>query len=167
MSVEVKAPMRRGGDDYGVLVKVGDRVSVEDELIILEAMKMENPICAPGRREGVARGSGFPSGPRSRPNQVTACTGIEKPKKAFPELNIEIKISLVDSEAQKETWRSTKEIRGNEALLPIGGAQYPGKQSQPKRCGKWRNKAGLAPWACRNDTGGTSEDGALRARLPV
>jgi biotin carboxyl carrier protein len=30
-----------------ILVKVGDQVQVEDELIILEAMKMENPICAP------------------------------------------------------------------------------------------------------------------------
>jgi biotin carboxyl carrier protein len=45
MSVEVKAPMP--GTITEVLVKVGDRVSVEDELIILEAMKMENPICAP------------------------------------------------------------------------------------------------------------------------
>jgi len=30
-----------------ILVSVGDDVQAEDELIILEAMKMENPICAP------------------------------------------------------------------------------------------------------------------------
>jgi acetyl-CoA carboxylase biotin carboxyl carrier protein len=28
------------------LVNVGDKVQADDELIILEAMKMENPICA-------------------------------------------------------------------------------------------------------------------------
>jgi biotin carboxyl carrier protein len=30
-----------------VLVQVGDVVKADEELIILEAMKMENPICAP------------------------------------------------------------------------------------------------------------------------
>jgi biotin carboxyl carrier protein len=30
-----------------ILVNVGDKVQADDELIILEAMKMENPICAP------------------------------------------------------------------------------------------------------------------------
>jgi acetyl-CoA carboxylase biotin carboxyl carrier protein len=30
-----------------ILVQVGDQVQADDELIILEAMKMENPICAP------------------------------------------------------------------------------------------------------------------------
>jgi acetyl-CoA carboxylase biotin carboxyl carrier protein len=30
-----------------ILVNVGDQVQADDELIILEAMKMENPICAP------------------------------------------------------------------------------------------------------------------------
>ncbi|NQV55259.1 MAG: acetyl-CoA carboxylase biotin carboxyl carrier protein subunit [Rhodospirillales bacterium] len=45
MSVEVTAPM--SGDILEVHVKVGDDVSAEDELLILEAMKMENPIFAP------------------------------------------------------------------------------------------------------------------------
>ena len=45
MSVEVTAPM--SGTISEVLVKVGDKVSLEDELMILEAMKMENPIYAP------------------------------------------------------------------------------------------------------------------------
>ena len=45
MSVEVTAPL--SGSIWKLLVKVGDQVKFEDELIILEAMKMENPICAP------------------------------------------------------------------------------------------------------------------------
>jgi biotin carboxyl carrier protein len=45
MSVEVTAPMP--GTITEILVKVGDEVSADDELLILEAMKMENPICAP------------------------------------------------------------------------------------------------------------------------
>lgn len=45
MSVEVKAPMP--GKILEVLVNVGDRVNEDDELLILEAMKMENPIYAP------------------------------------------------------------------------------------------------------------------------
>ena len=45
MSEEVTAPM--SGTIWKIHVKVGDRVSYEDELIILEALKMENPIYAP------------------------------------------------------------------------------------------------------------------------
>jgi acetyl-CoA carboxylase biotin carboxyl carrier protein len=45
MSIEVKAPMP--GKILEVLVNVGDRVEEDDEVIMLEAMKMENPIYAP------------------------------------------------------------------------------------------------------------------------
>jgi biotin carboxyl carrier protein len=45
MSVEVKAPMP--GKILEVLVNVGDKVQEDDELVMLEAMKMENPIYAP------------------------------------------------------------------------------------------------------------------------
>jgi biotin carboxyl carrier protein len=45
MSVEVKAPMP--GKILEVLVKVGDSVKEDDEVVMLEAMKMENPIYAP------------------------------------------------------------------------------------------------------------------------
>jgi biotin carboxyl carrier protein len=45
MAVEVAAHMP--GTIAEILVNVGDKVQVDDELIILEAMKMENPICAP------------------------------------------------------------------------------------------------------------------------
>jgi acetyl-CoA carboxylase biotin carboxyl carrier protein len=42
MSVEILAPMP--GKILQVIVKVGDKVAEDDELLILEAMKMENPI---------------------------------------------------------------------------------------------------------------------------
>ena len=45
MSVELKAPMP--GKILEVLVKVGDQVKEDDEVLMLEAMKMENPIYAP------------------------------------------------------------------------------------------------------------------------
>jgi biotin carboxyl carrier protein len=44
MSVELLSPMP--GKIIEVLVKVGDKVSEDDELLILEAMKMENPVYA-------------------------------------------------------------------------------------------------------------------------
>ncbi len=45
MSEDVTAPM--SGTIWKIHVKVGDQVKYEDELIILEALKMENPIYAP------------------------------------------------------------------------------------------------------------------------
>ena len=45
MSVDLKAPMP--GKILEVLVKVGDQVKEDDEVVMLEAMKMENPIYAP------------------------------------------------------------------------------------------------------------------------
>lgn len=45
MSVDVCAPMP--GNILEILVNVGDAVKEDDELLILEAMKMENPIYAP------------------------------------------------------------------------------------------------------------------------
>jgi biotin carboxyl carrier protein len=41
----VETPMP--GKILAVKVKVGDMVKEDDEIAILEAMKMENPICAP------------------------------------------------------------------------------------------------------------------------
>ena len=45
MSTEITAPM--SGSIFKILVKVGDQVALEDELLVLEAMKMENPVYAP------------------------------------------------------------------------------------------------------------------------
>lgn len=45
MSEEVRAPMP--GSILEIIVSEGDKVAEDDELLILEAMKMENPICAP------------------------------------------------------------------------------------------------------------------------
>jgi len=45
MSEEVTAPM--AGNIWKIHVKVGDTVKYEDELMVLEALKMENPIYAP------------------------------------------------------------------------------------------------------------------------
>jgi len=44
MAINVIAPMP--GTVTKIVVKVGDVVKEDDELIILEAMKMENPIVA-------------------------------------------------------------------------------------------------------------------------
>jgi biotin carboxyl carrier protein len=45
MSVEITAPL--SGTIWKIHVKVGDKVIFEDELMILEALKMETPIYAP------------------------------------------------------------------------------------------------------------------------
>ena len=46
MSTEVKAPMV--GKILSVKVEVGQSVNEDDEMFVLEAMKMEIPIGAPG-----------------------------------------------------------------------------------------------------------------------
>ena len=45
MATEVEAPL--AGNIWEVLVKVGDSVEEDDELVIIEALKMENPVYAP------------------------------------------------------------------------------------------------------------------------
>lgn len=45
MAVNIVAPMP--GTISEILVEVGDQVKADEELVILEAMKMENPITAP------------------------------------------------------------------------------------------------------------------------
>jgi len=51
MSFEVIAPMQ--GKIVEILVNAGDTVQEDDELLILEAMKMENPVYAPA--DGVVK----------------------------------------------------------------------------------------------------------------
>ena len=48
---EVRAPM--SGNIWKVLVKAGDQVQADDELLIMEVMKMEVPVTAP--RGGVIK----------------------------------------------------------------------------------------------------------------
>jgi biotin carboxyl carrier protein len=45
MAEEIRAPL--AGNIWEVTVKVGDKVEEDDELIIIEALKMENPVYAP------------------------------------------------------------------------------------------------------------------------
>jgi acetyl-CoA carboxylase biotin carboxyl carrier protein len=45
MAEEVRAPL--AGNIWKVLVEVGAKVEEDDELVIIEALKMENPIYAP------------------------------------------------------------------------------------------------------------------------
>ena len=45
MRLEVSAPMPETISE--ALVSVKDEVKFDDEIIVLEAMKMNNPICAP------------------------------------------------------------------------------------------------------------------------
>ncbi len=45
MSTEIIAPMT--GKIISIALKVGDKVSADDEVIIMDAMKMEIPVYAP------------------------------------------------------------------------------------------------------------------------
>jgi len=45
MAEEVRAPL--AGNIFEVLVEVGAKVDEDDDLLIIEALKMENPIAAP------------------------------------------------------------------------------------------------------------------------
>jgi acetyl-CoA carboxylase biotin carboxyl carrier protein len=66
MSEEITAPL--AGKIWKILVKVGDQVQVEDELMILEAMKMENPVYAPV--DGKIAEIKVAEGDQVEPNQV-------------------------------------------------------------------------------------------------
>ena len=45
MSIEIKAPMT--GKILSIVVHLGDQVNAEDEVVIMDAMKMEIPVYAP------------------------------------------------------------------------------------------------------------------------
>ena len=66
MSEQVTAPL--SGKVWKILVKVGDKVSHEDELMILEALKMENPIYAPV--DGTVTAVKVAEGDQVEPDQV-------------------------------------------------------------------------------------------------
>ena len=66
MSTDITAPM--SGTIWKIHVKAGDQVKFEDELIILEALKMENPIYAPA--DGKIAEIKVSEGDNVEPNQV-------------------------------------------------------------------------------------------------
>ena len=45
MSVEIKAPLT--GKILSIVVHLGDQVNAEDEVVIMDAMKMEIPVYTP------------------------------------------------------------------------------------------------------------------------
>jgi acetyl-CoA carboxylase biotin carboxyl carrier protein len=45
MSTEIKAPMT--GKIVSIVVNLGDQVNADDEIVIMDAMKMEIPVYAP------------------------------------------------------------------------------------------------------------------------
>jgi len=45
MATEVLVPL--AGSIWEVIVSVGDQVEEDDELLVIEALKMENPVYAP------------------------------------------------------------------------------------------------------------------------
>ena len=45
MAEEVRAPL--GGNIWSVAVEVGATVEEDDELVVIEALKMENPVFSP------------------------------------------------------------------------------------------------------------------------
>ena len=45
MTEEVRAPL--AGNIWEITVNVGDKVEEDDELVIIEALKMENPVYSP------------------------------------------------------------------------------------------------------------------------
>jgi biotin carboxyl carrier protein len=45
MAEQVRAPL--AGTIISVLVEPGAKVEEDDELVVVEALKMENPVCAP------------------------------------------------------------------------------------------------------------------------
>jgi biotin carboxyl carrier protein len=51
MAVDIVAHMP--GTISMIMVNVGDKVQADDELLVLEAMKMENPICA--KTDGIVK----------------------------------------------------------------------------------------------------------------
>ena len=71
MSEQVTAPM--SGSIWKILVKVGDKVNYEDELIVLEALKMENPIYAPA--DGTISEIKVSEGDNVEPNQLLIVIG--------------------------------------------------------------------------------------------
>jgi acetyl-CoA carboxylase biotin carboxyl carrier protein len=66
MSIEIKAPMT--GKIVSIVVNLGDKVNAEDEVVIMDAMKMEIPIYAPA--EGTVKEINVKEGDSVKTDQV-------------------------------------------------------------------------------------------------
>jgi acetyl-CoA carboxylase biotin carboxyl carrier protein len=66
MSIEIKAPMT--GKIISIAVNVGDKVNADDEVIIMDAMKMEIPVYAP--EEGTVKEIKVKEGDSVKTDQV-------------------------------------------------------------------------------------------------
>ena len=66
MSIEIKAPMT--GKIVSIVVNLGDKVNTEDEVVIMDAMKMEIPIYAPA--EGTVKEINVKEGDSVKTDQV-------------------------------------------------------------------------------------------------
>jgi acetyl-CoA carboxylase biotin carboxyl carrier protein len=66
MSIEIKAPMT--GKIVSIVVNLGDKVNAEDEVVIMDAMKMEIPVYAPA--EGTVKEINAKEGDSVKTDQV-------------------------------------------------------------------------------------------------
>lgn len=66
MSTEIKAPMT--GKIISIPVNVGDEIKMEDEIIIMDAMKMEIPVYAPA--DGVIKDIKVKEGDSVKTDQI-------------------------------------------------------------------------------------------------
>ena len=68
MSMEIKAPIT--GKIVSIVVNVGDQVKTDDEVVIMDAMKMEIPISAP--EDGTVQKINVKEGDSVKTDQVLA-----------------------------------------------------------------------------------------------
>ena len=66
MSIEIKAPMT--GKIVSIVVNLGDKVNAEDEVVIMDATKMEIPVYAPA--EGTVKEINVKEGDSVKTDQV-------------------------------------------------------------------------------------------------
>jgi biotin carboxyl carrier protein len=66
MSIEIKASMT--GKIVSIVVNLGDKVNAEDEVVIMDAMKMEIPVYAP--EEGTVKEIKVKEGDSVKTDQV-------------------------------------------------------------------------------------------------
>jgi acetyl-CoA carboxylase biotin carboxyl carrier protein len=66
MSTEIKAPMT--GKIISISVQVGDKINADDEVVIMDAMKMEIPVQSPA--DGTVKGIMVKEGDSVKTDQV-------------------------------------------------------------------------------------------------